>query len=90
MGDHSKGDHTVEAAHPLSAPPAGAASPSVPMLPASAPRPAPKFERRAVEVDLSTTRRNRHTSPKAYLFGAAALATISLAGWFALGEYIYG
>lgn len=80
----------MEATHPLSAPHAGAASPSVPILPASAPRVAPRFERRTVEVDLSTTRRNRHTSPKAYLVSAAALATISVAGWFALGEYIYG
>lgn len=90
MGDHSKGDHTVEATHPLRTQHAGAASPSVPTLPASAPRSAPKFERRNVEVDLSTTRRNRHTSPKAYLVGAAGLATISVAGWFVLGEYIYG
>ena len=81
----------MEAAQPFSAPhPAGAARPSVPILPASAPRQAPKFERRAIEVDLSTTRRHRHTSPKAYLVGAAALAAISVAGWFALGEYIYG
>ena len=80
----------MEAAHPLAAPHAGVASPSVPILPASAARPAPKFERRTVEVDLSTTRRHRHTSPKAYLVGAAALTTVSVAGWFVLGEYIYG
>lgn len=79
----------MEAAQSLSAPPAGSAS-SAPILPASSPRPAPRFERRTVEVDLSTTRRQRHTSARAFLVGAAALATVSVAGWFVLGEYIYG
>jgi hypothetical protein len=62
----------------------------MPRLPASAPRPAPKFERRDVVVDLSTTRRERHTSPRTYLVGFAALAVVAVAGWFLLGEYIYG
>ena len=78
------------AAHSLKAPAASVTRASAPILPASAPRQAPKFERRAVEVDLTTIRRSRHTSPGAYLMGAVGLAVVSVGGWFALAAYIYG
>jgi hypothetical protein len=80
----------VDATRSLPAPSGGAAPSTAPILPPAQARPAPKFENRAVEIDLSTVRRTRHTSMRAYLFGALCLAVASVAGWFALGEYIYG
>ena len=62
---------------------------SAPTLPPSAARPAPMFERRAVEVTIMRPP-ERHTSMRTYLFVALGLAATSVAGWFALGEYIYG
>ena len=80
----------MESARPLPAPHRGAARPSQPILPPSPARPAPRFEQRGVHVDLSFAPRHRRTSMRTYLVGAALLTAVSVAGWFALGEYIYG
>jgi hypothetical protein len=80
----------VDVTRPLPHPHAGATRSTEPILPPAPARPAPKLERRSVEVTLVEPRRDRHTSMRAYLFGAFMLAAISVAGWFALGEYIYG
>lgn len=63
---------------------------NAPYLPPSQARPAPKLERRTVEIDLSSAHRPRHTSMRAYVTGFIGLAVVSVAGWFILGEYIYG
>lgn len=76
--------------HPRPAQPTGAVRSMAPILPPSMARPAPRFESRAVEVDLALTARPRRTSVRAYLVGVGLLAAISVAGWFALGAYIYG
>lgn len=69
---------------------AHAASHTGPVLPPSAPRPAARFERRSVDLTMPERAPHRHTSLRAYLIGALALAAVSIAGWFVLGEYIYG
>jgi hypothetical protein len=80
----------VEAAHSLPGPHLGATRSTEPILPPSQPRPAPQFERRALEVQLAPRPTVRRTPMRAYLGVAFALAAVSVGGWFALGEYIYG
>ena len=80
----------MDAARPLQAPHAGATRSTEPILPPSQPRPAPRFERRTVDVQLVAPHRERRTSMRAYLAVALGLAAVSVGGWFALGEYIYG
>ena len=64
--------------------------PAAPYLPPSTPRPAPRFERRVVEIDLAVAAPPRRTSRRAYVLGAAALAVTAVGGWFAFDAYIYG
>lgn len=81
----------MEAARSLNAPHLPEAEPpTVPVLPQAPARPAPSFERRQVEVELVVPRDDRHTSVRAYVLGAIGLAAVSVGGWFALSEYIYG
>lgn len=80
----------MEAVPSLPTPHLGAHRSSDPILPPSTARPAPKFESRAVEIEFATAPRPRTTSMRAYLLGTLGLAGVSVAGWFLLGEYIYG
>ncbi|MFP5486772.1 MAG: hypothetical protein ACLGHQ_00495 [Acidimicrobiia bacterium] len=80
----------MEAAHSLPAPQHGATRSSEPILPPSSARPAPRVEQRAIVITPTVAPPQRRTSMRAYLVGALGLAGVSVAGWFLLGEYIYG
>lgn len=80
----------MDAAPSLPTPNAGAVRSTDPSLPRSAPRPVPRMEARGVQIDLGLAPRPRRTSMRAYLTGAVLLIAASVAGWFALGAYIYG
>lgn len=62
---------------------------AAPYLPPSSPRPAPRFERRVVEIDLSIAARPRRTSLRTYLLCFGGVAAVAIAGWIALDAYIY-
>lgn len=80
----------MDVTRPLAPPTTGTVRSPEPTLPRVAARPAPRFETRAVEIDLALTARPRRTSMRAYLGGAVLLIAVTVAGWFALGAYIYG
>jgi hypothetical protein len=80
----------VDATHSLPGPARSTTPTDIPYLPPSEARQAPKLEKRTVDIDLSAAHRPRHTSMRAYVTGFVGLAVVSVAGWFALGEYIYG
>jgi len=80
----------VEAIHRLPAPDGAAQPSSAPILPQAPARPAPSFERREFDVQLVIPPRERKTSMRAYLIGTVGLVAVSVGGWFALSDYIYG
>lgn len=79
----------MEAVPRLQAPDAGAVPSDTPILPRVEARPAPAFERRQIEVVQLRPPEHR-SSIRGYLFVFVGLAAASVAGWFALSEYIYG
>lgn len=80
----------MEAAHQLPAPGADVAPSTAPILPQAPARPAPRFERREIDVTVVRRAPQRGTSMRGYLYAALGLAAVSVGGWFALSEYIYG
>ena len=80
----------MEAVRQLPAPGNGAIPSTAPILPDAPARPAPRFERREVDLTFVAPPPRRRTSMRGYLYGALALAAISAGGWFGLSEYIYG
>ena len=79
----------MEAARSFEAPDVGAVPSNTPILPRVEARPAPAFERRQIEV-VQMRPPEHHSSIRSYLFVFVGLAAASVAGWFALSEYIYG